>query len=298
MDLKERIEGLLIAEGSLDGLGNHLLSNEALFMRGVALCEDGTSEVDLTQGIDLMISSAEGLDRNGYRHEAALKRVAAGIWQARSGLYDAALLSVRKSLKVLRKEQDDESIALAMAAGFLALIRKGERTRAKRTLLDLVMRYPVKQFVEAFEVLKEGVGEQPWLREDPETSEMFKDMPVHSIERVALNDIISRAREAHPNEFGAMLRGTTRITHIEPILDTATGRATVMFSLYDRLSQRSIPGEGVVHSHPSGSTRPSKADLHMFSRFPGINIIIGFPYTQGTMAAYDRLGNRVELRTV
>jgi len=36
----------------------------------------------------------------------------------------------------------------------------------------------------------------------------------------------------------------------------------------------------------------------MFGRFPGVNIIIGYPYKDDSMAAYDRLGNRVRLEIV
>ncbi len=113
-----------------------------------------------------------------------------------------------------------------------------------------------------------------------------------------MEEIISRAKEAYPNEFGAMMRGLQHITHIEPVMEGASNRNSFLFSLYNRFSQRSVDGEGVVHSHPSGSVRPSRADLSMFGRFPGINIIIGYPYTGNSMAAYDRLGNRVRLDIV
>jgi hypothetical protein len=36
----------------------------------------------------------------------------------------------------------------------------------------------------------------------------------------------------------------------------------------------------------------------MFNHYPGINIIIGYPYSEDSMAAYDRLGNRVMMRIV
>jgi proteasome lid subunit RPN8/RPN11 len=81
-------------------------------------------------------------------------------------------------------------------------------------------------------------------------------------------------------------------------MEGAGNRNSFLFSLYSRFSQRNVPGEGVVHSHPSGSARPSRADLSMFGRFPGINIIIGYPYSYDSMAAYDRLGNRVRLEIV
>jgi proteasome lid subunit RPN8/RPN11 len=299
--MNERAAGdalLTSAETELKRLGNTVMSYEALFLKGLIICTEGSTARDLSDGADLMLKAACGLDGGGFFDEGARKRLEAALWLSRAGRTDDALLQVKDPLRHLRRIGDVEGVSLAMAAGFLALIRKGDRRGAKRTLLGLVLKYPVKQYRDAYEVLKEGVSGQEWLREDPDTSEMFKDVPVHVIERGAVNEIISRAKDAYPNEFGAMLRGIDRITHIEPILDSASGRAVVMFSLFDRLSQRSISGEGVVHSHPSGSTRPSGADLQMFSRFPGINIIIGFPFTEGTMTAYDRLGNMVELDIV
>jgi len=297
-DRASRDAELISAGAELRRLGNMVLSLEASYLRGQTLCAEASTSKDLSEGVDLILSAADGLERSGFLDDGAKKRVEASLWLTRAGRPDDAIGQLKGPLKRLMGTGDDEWVSLAKAAGFLALVKKGDRKRAKRTLLELVLRYPVKQYRYAFEVLKEGVSGQEWLREDPETSDMFKDMPVRVIERGAVREIISRAKEAYPNEFGAMLRGIDRITHIEPILDTASGRAVVMFSLFDRLSQRSIPGEGVVHSHPSGSTRPSGADLQMFSRFPGINIIIGFPFTEGTMVAYDRLGNRVELDIV
>jgi proteasome lid subunit RPN8/RPN11 len=164
--------------------------------------------------------------------------------------------------------------------------------------LELLEKKPVKNHPEAFSILKEAVSGQDWLREDKETAELFAAEPEYLLERSAANEIIARAKEAYPNEFGAMLRGINRITHIEPVMESAEGKAAYMFSMFNRFSQRMVEGEGVVHSHPSGAAYPSGADIAMFHQFPGINIIIGYPYTDGSMAAYDRLGNRVTLRIV
>ncbi|MCK4613823.1 MAG: hypothetical protein KAU14_03385, partial [Thermoplasmata archaeon] len=71
-----------------------------------------------------------------------------------------------------------------------------------------------------------------------------------------------------------------------------------MFSLYSRYSGDYIYADGSVHSHPSGAAVPSKADLSFFGKFPALNIIIAYPYTLDSWAAYDRNGNRVRVDVI
>jgi len=55
---------------------------------------------------------------------------------------------------------------------------------------------------------------------------------------------------------------------------------------------------GTVHSHPGGSTRPSEADRHLFSKFGYVHAIIGEPYTPFKTAFYDKNGHRISVVTV
>ena len=222
-------------------------------------------------------------------------RARAALWMARADDHRGGANAVREALGHIKKHPNDDIECALLSTAVLIHMRSGDRRRAKRALLDLIARRPVKNHPEAYTILKEAVSGQDWLRSDPDTSELFDEEIAYSIDRSAVEEIVRRARDAFPNEFGAMLRGIPHITHIEPVLEGAGGRASFMFSLFDRLSQRAVQGEGVVHSHPSGSARPSKADLSMFSRFPGINLIIGYPFSEDSIAAYDRLGNRVKL---
>ena len=186
----------------------------------------------------------------------------------------------------------------ALCILFACYMGADERRKAKKLLMDIVLNQPVKQHPASFGIMKEAVSGVEWLRNDRDTRELFEEEIVYTIEKDAVDEVIRRAKESYPNEFGAMLRGIPHITHIEPVMEGAANRSSFLFSLYSRFSQRNVPGEGVVHSHPSGSARPSRADLSMFGRFPGINIIIGYPYKYDSMAAYDRLGNRVKLEIV
>ncbi|MBR9703370.1 hypothetical protein GOV10_04995, partial [Candidatus Woesearchaeota archaeon] len=48
---------------------------------------------------------------------------------------------------------------------------------------------------------------------------------------------------------------------------------------------------GTVHSHPSSSTRWSRADLRLFNKFGWVHAIIGRPYKAENMVFYDKNGN-------
>ncbi|MDG6223938.1 MAG: Mov34/MPN/PAD-1 family protein [Candidatus Thermoplasmatota archaeon] len=262
-----------------------------------AMAESGTAEAkqDMVRNAHMMDEVSEGLSRDDP-DSYIRARARSALWMARADDHRSGANVIREALKHLKKFPDDEIESVLLSTAVMVHLRSGNRSKGKRALLDLIARRPVKNYPEAYLILKEAVSEHEWLRTDPDTSELFEDEMDYSIDRSAVEEIVRRAKDAFPNEFGAMLRGAPHISHIEPVLEGAGGRASFMFSLFDRLSQRAVQGEGVVHSHPSGSARPSKADLSMFSRFPGINLIIGYPFSEDSIAAYDRLGNRVRLR--
>jgi proteasome lid subunit RPN8/RPN11 len=259
------------------------------------LTEGGRREI--SEQARMMIESARTIQQEDPRY-AMDARANAALWLSRMGGSGTALTVLRGILKDLKDLPDEELESKVMAIGVLAHMRSGDRKKGKRALLNVITKRAIKNDPEAYSILKEAVSEQEWLRVDEETKELFAEEPVHLLERSAADEIIRRAKDAYLNEFGAMLRGIGRITHIEPVMEGAEGRTSFMFSMFNRFSQRMVDGEGVVHSHPSGAAYPSGADLAMFSQFPGINIIIGYPYSDDSMAAYDRLGNRVMLRIV
>lgn len=50
---------------------------------------------------------------------------------------------------------------------------------------------------------------------------------------------------------------------------------------------------GIVHSHPSGSAKPSVTDLHNF--FGLVSIIVKSPYENDDLFAWDSNGNSIDL---
>jgi|GEM_PF-207885 len=253
-------------------------------------CLEGKEE-----GIDRLVHSAGLLAEAGDRMEAAKTKLLAALWCARSGYPERTIELAEEAYGTLKNSHEREMPPRALSVLLYGLVLADRRKKVKKLLMDIITNYPVKQFPETFSILKEAVDHAPWLREERGTRELFADEIIYTISRDAVEEIKIRAREAYPNEFGAMLRGIRHITHIEPIMEGASNRSSFMFSIFSRFTQRSVPGEGVVHSHPSGSARPSRADLSLFGRFPGINIIIAYPFEDDSMAAYDRMGNRVKL---
>lgn len=264
---------------------------EAGSILGERLCRRGDAK-----GVDQLMNSAGMMKEIGGKMDWSETALKASLFSIRSGNPEKGISIARDVYKEIRSTRDRETISMMLCILFYGYIRTDERAKAKKLLLEIVSQYPVKQFPETFAILREAVRDVKWLREDKATSELFEEEMVYTISRDAVDEIKARAREAYPNEFGAMLRGIENITHIEPIMEGASNRSSFMFSMFSRFTQREVPGEGVVHSHPSGSARPSRADVSLFGRFPGINIIIAYPFEDDSMAAYDRMGNRVKIQ--
>jgi proteasome lid subunit RPN8/RPN11 len=129
-----------------------------------------------------------------------------------------------------------------------------------------------------------------------------KDSPKVPLERrvilakVTADGIITYAKSCHPNEGILILQGkhkqnTTFINGLVIPPFSTHGPFYSGFSGYELPFDLSYIG--TVHSHPSGSTRPSLEDLHNY--FGLISLIIGFPYEYDTISAFDRNGRKLQL---
>lgn len=118
------------------------------------------------------------------------------------------------------------------------------------------------------------------------------------ISRNATDGIISYSKGLHPNEAILILQGKT--TREQVIVE---GLVIPPFSLsgpyYSGYSNYYLPSDssyvGSAHSHPGGSNRPSLEDLNR-GFYGAVSIIIAHPYEYRTMAAYDRNGNKLEIK--
>jgi len=139
---------------------------------------------------------------------------------------------------------------------------------------------------------------------------LFRSSAVLGIADETLEFVLETCADTHPNEFMGLLRaeeassprlhfhgrepGKGRvITDVLVIPGTKSGEA--MASLRDEMVPANSGGVGTVHSHPSGSTRPSEEDLRTFSRKGARHIIVGRPYDRHTWRCYNAEGEPVEL---
>ncbi|HLA47563.1 MAG: Mov34/MPN/PAD-1 family protein [Candidatus Thermoplasmatota archaeon] len=118
-----------------------------------------------------------------------------------------------------------------------------------------------------------------------------------AIRRKTLRMIREASKDAYPNEFGAILRAESGvITELLLVPGTIGGKRHAIFQLHMLPPDFSVVG--TVHSHPSGVFEPSDEDLHLFSKFGGVHIVVGYPYRETTWGAWDHAGRPVTLEVV
>ena len=113
-----------------------------------------------------------------------------------------------------------------------------------------------------------------------------------------IDSIITYAKSWHPNEGILILQGKK-----EKNLIRITGLIIPPFSshgpYYSGFPVYELPFDlsyiGTIHSHPSGSNRPSLEDLNHF--FGLVSLIICYPYDVGNIGAFDRNGSKMEVET-
>jgi proteasome lid subunit RPN8/RPN11 len=114
------------------------------------------------------------------------------------------------------------------------------------------------------------------------------------IEHKVIEDIISFARSNPRNEFVAILEGSIKEGTItvdgllyQPFL---ASRTSASMSMRMPLISRAM---GSVHSHPTPRNAPSQQDLDFFRKHGILHMIIGYPYTEQSIAVYDLEGNKI-----
>ena len=116
------------------------------------------------------------------------------------------------------------------------------------------------------------------------------------VRRDVLDSILSYCQMKHPNECILVLKGRSRRGRI-----TVDGLVIPPFSetgpTFAGFPHSFLPFDlsyvGMVHSHPSGPAEPSLEDLHNF--FGLVSVIVGFPYRDESVFAWDSGGNEIPL---
>ena len=110
------------------------------------------------------------------------------------------------------------------------------------------------------------------------------------------DSVITYAKSWHPNEGILILQGKK-----EKNLIKVTGLIIPPFSThgpyYSGFPVYELPFDlsyiGTIHSHPSGSNKPSLEDLNHF--FGLVSLVICYPYDTEDIGAFDRNGNKMEI---
>jgi proteasome lid subunit RPN8/RPN11 len=122
-------------------------------------------------------------------------------------------------------------------------------------------------------------------------------MTIRGIRQELLNLLFQMGRDAHPNEFVALL--TERegvIDEVNLLPGTVTGEGTA--SLFFDMMPLSTHIAGSCHSHPNGVLLPSHADVHFFPRAGRFHIIIGYPYNERNWCCFTANGQQCRMDVV
>lgn len=128
---------------------------------------------------------------------------------------------------------------------------------------------------------------------------LFGSKHFNSIEmdKDTANEIMRLAKESYPKEFFAYVNGKVK----EDVLKLDGLNYQIYYSSREfAMVFNNLPllhgCVASVHSHPTASNRPSRADLQSFSKNGLVHFIICKPYAQQDIACYDKNGNRIEFK--
>jgi proteasome lid subunit RPN8/RPN11 len=120
-----------------------------------------------------------------------------------------------------------------------------------------------------------------------------------SLSRKTLIDLLEIARQTFPNEFISLLS----VTEENPFVISEIVVVPAEFGRNHSFLRRDlVPFDpfivGSVHSHPSSSMKPSRADKVAFSRLGKVHLILGYPYLERDFRAFDKNANPVSITVV
>ena len=117
------------------------------------------------------------------------------------------------------------------------------------------------------------------------------------ISKSLLEDLLEASRNTFPNEFLALLAENKKgIVSEFVLIPTIYGKTHAIFRRDLMPIDKSIVGS--FHSHPGNSSRPSSADLRVFSVMGKIHLIAHYPFDFGTIRAFDEKGKETAIEIV
>jgi proteasome lid subunit RPN8/RPN11 len=117
-----------------------------------------------------------------------------------------------------------------------------------------------------------------------------------SIAGESLDQLLSFAEDQHPYEVIVLLRGrrVQDVIIVDEFLLPPFASVGMNFAQFPvHMLPIDFSVVGTAHSHPTGATRPSTADLKNF--YSRVMIIIGHPYRREDVVTYNSKGIRLLL---
>ncbi|MCL7475679.1 MAG: Mov34/MPN/PAD-1 family protein [Methanosarcinales archaeon] len=125
---------------------------------------------------------------------------------------------------------------------------------------------------------------------------MCATVKIKGIAKSTLDFILEVSKSSAPREFAGLLRaedGVIKDVIFLPGTESSQISATIRLFMMPNISIA-----GSVHSHPTSNTNPSRADLALFARVGGHNIIAGAPYDSRSWRCYDSNGRSIPLNVL
>lgn len=120
-----------------------------------------------------------------------------------------------------------------------------------------------------------------------------------SLKKDVLDGILSFCKMNHPNEGILILRGKSKSGNIiidSLVIPPFSHSGPTFAGFPHSFLPFDLSYVGVVHSHPTGSARPSITDMHNF--FGLVSLIVKSPYGDEDIFAWDSNGNSIKLTIV
>jgi proteasome lid subunit RPN8/RPN11 len=120
-----------------------------------------------------------------------------------------------------------------------------------------------------------------------------------SVKKDVLDGILSFCKMNHPNEGILILRGKSKSGNIivdSLVIPPFSHSGPTFAGFPHSFLPLDLSYVGVVHSHPTGSARPSITDMHNF--FGLVSLIVKSPYGDEDVFAWDSNGNSIKLTII
>lgn len=120
-----------------------------------------------------------------------------------------------------------------------------------------------------------------------------------SLKKDVLDGILSFCKMNHPNEGILILRGKSKGGNIvvdSLVIPPFSHSGPTFAGFPHSFLPFDLSYVGVVHSHPTGSARPSITDMHNF--FGLVSLIVKSPYEDEDVFAWDSNGNSIKLTII